>query len=168
MVPLPRVDLAAWFRRCQAVPLGTRAIDLVVARLVPLNGVLRPRLLHVAEDEVRVGLALRPVLRNHLGSMHAAALVAVGEYAQALLVYAGAGTTGVDTILATLDVEYLAKARGDVVAAARMDPGTRAGLRDALASGRNETLGLSSVVSDAVTGRELAVLRGGWRARAAR
>ena len=49
------------------------------------------------------------------------ALVAVGEYVQALLVYAGAGTTGVDTILARLEVDYLAKARGDVVAAAHRE-----------------------------------------------
>jgi acyl-coenzyme A thioesterase PaaI-like protein len=145
--------------------MGSRALDRLMWRLVPFNRVLRPHVLSVTVDEVRVELKLRRILHNHLGTMHAAALVSVAEYAQGLLITANAGGMGAELILARLSMDYLAKARGDVVATARLAEGVRQQVVDALGRGDNTELTVQSVVTDAATGQDLAVLKGTWRAR---
>ena len=165
---LPRADLVGWFRRLNAFPMGSRALDRVLWRVVPFNKMLRPHLVSATREEVRVELKLRKSLHNHLDSMHAAALVSVGEYAQALLIVANAEGLGAEVILARLTVDYLAKARGDVVSTARMTDAARRAVKEGLGRGENVELSVQSVITDAGTGLELARLKGSWRARAPR
>jgi acyl-coenzyme A thioesterase PaaI-like protein len=164
-VAIPKLDLVSWFKRMNAFPMGSHALDRVLWRVVPLNAVLKPHLLDVGLDEVRVGLKIRKVLHNHLGSMHAGALFTVGEYSQGLLIMANAGAMGAELILVRLTIDYVAKARGDVVCTARINDETRQLVKDGLARGENTELVQTSVITDAMTGRELAVAKGTWKAR---
>lgn len=162
---IPKVDLVEWFGRASAVPLGTRALDRVLWQVVPFNKALKPHVVQLSLDEAGVELKLKRLLHNHLGSMHAAAIFTVGEYVQGLLTLSNAGAMGAELILTSLTIDYLAKAKGDVVARARMPAETRSTVMAGLARGENIEFHLSSVVSDAVTGKELAKLRGTWKVR---
>ena len=162
---IPKVDLVEWYGRAAAVPMGTRALDRVLWQVVPFNKALKPHVIQLSPDEVGVELKTRKLLHNHLGSMHAAAIFTVGEYVQGLLMLSNAGALGAELILTSLTIDYTAKAKGDVVARARMTPEIRATVKEGLARGDNTELQLQSVVSDAVTGKQLAVLRGTWKLR---
>lgn len=160
-----KVDLVAWYNRASLLPLGTRALDRVLWRVVPFNQSLKPHLLHVSTDEVRAEIKLTTAAMNHLRSMHAAALVTIGEYVQGLLILANAGSLGAEVILKDLHIDYTAKARGPVVASAIMTEQTRETIRDGLSRNENPQVILTSTVSDSATGQTVATLKGTWKAR---
>ncbi|MBI5496593.1 MAG: YiiD C-terminal domain-containing protein [Deltaproteobacteria bacterium] len=162
---IPRVDLVTWFNRLSAFPMGREALDRVLWRVVPFNVALKPAVTRVSLDEVQVSLRMRRTMANHLGSMHAAALFTVGEYVQGLAIMANTGAMGAELILVTQHIDYTAKARGDVLAEARITEETRQQVRAGLERGENTEVVLESVVKDAKTGAEVARLRGTWRAR---
>jgi len=162
---IPKVDIVSWFKRANALPMGTRALDRVLWRVVPFNKSLKPHVLNITPDEVRVELGLSTAAMNHLRSMHAAALVTVGEYSQGLLILANAGNLGAEVILKDLQIEYTAKGRGTVVASAAMTEETRQTIRDGLGRNENPQVVLTSTVSDVRTGETVATLRGTWKAR---
>jgi acyl-coenzyme A thioesterase PaaI-like protein len=162
---MPKIDLVSWFQRASLVPMGTRAMDRLLWRVVPFNRGIKPRVTMVSTDEVRAEVQLRKDTMNHLGSMHAGVLFTLGEYVQGLVIVANAGGLGAELILKEVSIDYKAKAKGAVAASARMADDVRAEIRAGLERGDNTAVTLVSNLVDSKTGDPLATLKGQWLAR---
>lgn len=114
--PGPRL-LSLW-RRLEDAPGGPWLFARLVGRMVPYSGSLNARTRHLTAGHAEVALADRRRVRNHLGSIHAVALVNLGELAGGLAVIT-ALPPGVRGIVTRLDAEFHAKARGPMLARAR-------------------------------------------------
>jgi len=111
--------LSLW-QRWGKTALGRRLYNRVLAYMVPYSGSIRPLVLRLEPGCVRIELRDRRALRNHLHSIHAIALANLGELASGLAMLA-ALPDDVKAIVIRLEVEYLKKARGRLLAEGRAD-----------------------------------------------
>lgn len=97
------------------LPGGKVLYSRMLGKMVPYTGSIgaHVRALRLGHSEVE--MADKPPLRNHLGSVHALALANLAELAGNLaLVYSM--PDGARFIVAAINIEYLKKARGTIVA----------------------------------------------------
>lgn len=112
--------LSAW-RRLAPFPGGRWLFTRLLARRVPYSASVRPRIAALEPGYARVTLPDHRGIRNHLGSIHAVALVNVAELASGLAMIT-ALPPGIRGIVTRISVDYLKKARGRLVAEARCSP----------------------------------------------
>ena len=114
MVDSPNAVYSRWLS-LKDKPGGKRLFSFLLGRMAPYSGSISPQVQELTPGRCVVSMHDRGRLRNHLNSIHAVALMNLGELASGLAVISAipADARG---ILAGLSIEYLKKGRGTLKA----------------------------------------------------
>lgn len=100
------------------LPAGHWLFTQVIKRTVPYSGSVNPRVEALEPGYARVSITQRRRLEQHLGSIHAIALMNVAEFASGTAMMT-ALPDGYRGIVTKISMEYFKKGRGTVTATSR-------------------------------------------------
>jgi acyl-coenzyme A thioesterase PaaI-like protein len=102
------------------LPGGKRLFSRLVGLLAPYTGSVRAQVEELGPGRSRVTLADRRAVRNHLGSIHAVALVNLAELTGNVAV-AYSLADDARFIVSGLSIDYVKKARGAITGTCEVD-----------------------------------------------
>ena len=112
-------QLASLWNRCLGLPAGRWIFSRLFGWFVPYSGSIGATVQALEPGHCRVTINDRRALRNHLRSVHAVALVNAGEMTSGLAMTL-ALPPDIRGIVTSIAADYLKKARGRLVATARV------------------------------------------------
>src|SRR5471032_2525765 len=109
----PGAKLLSLWRRVSPLPGGRWIFTQFVKWMIPYTGSVSPRVETLEPGYARISITQRRRLEQHLGSIHAIALMNVAEFASgaSMITALPAGYRGIVT---KITIEYFKRARGTV------------------------------------------------------
>jgi len=118
-MPSPTGSIFGAWNRLRGLPGGSWIFSRFLGWKVPYTGSIGAHVRELGPGFARITLRDRRAVRQHLGSVHAVALINLGEVASGLAMLA-ALEPGVRGIVTRLSAEYFKKARGTLTAIAKV------------------------------------------------
>lgn len=112
---LGQVTLAQSWAALQGRPYGKQLFSNLIKLKVPYSGTIGAQVEELSDGHARVTLRDRRAVRNHLNSIHAIALVNLGELTTGLAVFHRLDGRA-KGIVTDLRIQYVKKARGTLTA----------------------------------------------------
>jgi acyl-coenzyme A thioesterase PaaI-like protein len=109
-------NLMKFWNQMQKVSGGRYIFSKILSKAVPYTGTLSPYICELRPGYARVQLKDHQTVRNHLKSIHAAALMNIAEAASGLA-FNSLLNAKTQSILVGFDIQYFKKARGTLYAA---------------------------------------------------
>lgn len=106
--------LATW-EKLKDKPFGKRLFSRGVGKLAAYTGTIKALVTDVKPGYCQAFLKERRLNKNHLKSIHAVALINLGEMTSGLAVLSGMSSQ-IRGILTKMEMKYIKKAKGDLIA----------------------------------------------------
>lgn len=111
----PANHLIKWWKKLNRLPAGDWLFSIFLGLYAPYSGSISAKVEALFPGQARVSIRDRRKVRNHLKSIHAIALINLGEIATGLAVLSTI-PDNMRGIVLGLEAEYLKKARGKLTA----------------------------------------------------